>query len=1034
VSLLSEFSLRNRALIALLTIVVALFGGYALTSLKLELFPSLTLPNVTIVTTYPGASPEVVENDVSTPIETAIQGVEGLDSTSATSSSGISTVQASFAYGTDLTRAEQKVELAVGRIQSQLPSGVDPQVVTFSIGDFPVVQLAVTSDLDTAELASRLDTLTVPALEQTDGVSAATVYGATGQRITITPDLASLAADGLGTQSIRDALKANGVLLAAGTVDEGDKTLTVQAGVKIESTETLESLPLLGGAVPATIGDVAEVAIVDNPITGISRVNGDPSLTIAITKTPAGNTVDVSREVNAQLDDLAAQLGGDTRFTIVFDQAPFIERSINSLATEGLLGLGFAVIVIFVFLLSLRSTLVAAISIPVSVLITFLAMLATGYSLNVLTLGALTIAIGRVVDDSIVVIENIKRHLSLGEEKRQAILIGVKEAATAITASTVTTVAVFLPIALVSDITGELFRPFALTVTIALAASLFVALTIVPVLAYWFLKVKPHHAHEAGADPVGLDDELDRPSALQKGYLPVIRWTLARPALTIIAAVVVLAGTLALVPFVPTNFVGDSGQNTLSVRQTMPAGTSLDAKDAAAQKLEDALAEVDGIETVQVSVGSSGGASSALAAIFGGGGATTFSITTDESADQERLRSDVQDAIDALDPDAVGEISVSSGSGGGGFSSDIAIEITAPDEDSLADASTQILAAMRDLDVTQQAESNLSETQPYIAIQVDREKAAAAGLSEVAVGGIVAEAMLPASIGSVEIDGTTLRVYIDNPNAPTSVQELEDFVIPTLAGPQPLTALATVEEVEGPASISTQRGVRTATVSITPDTADIGTASAEVQTELDALDLPDGVTAELGGVTAQQSDAFTQLGLALLAAILIVYTVMVATFRSLRQPLLLLVSVPFAATGAILLQLASGIPLGVASIIGLLMLIGIVVTNAIVLVDLVNQYRDRGLGVVDAVVHGASRRLRPILMTALATIFALLPMAVGLTGHSGFISQPLAIVVIGGLISSTVLTLVVLPSLYTLVEGARERREARRAARAAAAA
>jgi HAE1 family hydrophobic/amphiphilic exporter-1 len=466
----------------------------------------------------------------------------------------------------------------------------------------------------------------------------------------------------------------------------------------------------------------------------------------------------------------------------------------------------------------------------------------------------------------------------------------------------------------------------------------------------------------------------------------------------------------------------------------MPAGTSLDAKDAAAQKLEDALAEVDGIETVQVSVGSSGGASSALAAIFGGGGATTFSITTDESADQEQLRSDVQDAIDALDPDEVGEISVSSGSGGGGFSSDIAIEITAPDEDSLADASTQILAAMRDLDVTQQAESNLSETQPYIAIQVDREKAAAAGLSEVAVGGIVAEAMLPASIGSVEIDGTTLRVYIDNPNAPTSVQELEDFVIPTLAGPQPLTALATVEEVEGPASISTQRGVRTATVSITPDTADIGTASAEVQTELDALDLPDGVTAELGGVTAQQSDAFTQLGLALLAAILIVYTVMVATFRSLRQPLLLLVSVPFAATGAILLQLASGIPLGVASIIGLLMLIGIVVTNAIVLVDLVNQYRDRGLGVVDAVVHGASRRLRPILMTALATIFALLPMAVGLTGHSGFISQPLAIVVIGGLISSTVLTLVVLPSLYTLVEGARERREARRAARAAAAA
>lgn len=1027
--LLSVFSLRNRALIALLTIVVALFGGYALSALKLELFPSLTLPNVTIVTSYPGASPQVVENDVSTPIETAIQGVEGLESTSATSSSGISTVQASFSYGTDLTRAEQKVELAVGRIQSQLPSDVDPQVFTFSIGDFPIVQLAITSDLDPAELASRLESLTVPALEQTDGVSAATVYGATGQRITITPDLASLAATGLSTQSIRDALNANGMLLAAGSVDDADKTLTVQAGVKIENLETLEQLPLLGGPAPVTIAEVADVAIVDNPIAGISRVNGEPSLTIGVTKTPAGNTVEVSEAVNAQLDELAAQLGGDTRFTIVFDQAPFIEQSIEALATEGVLGLVFAVLVIFVFLLSVRSTLVAAISIPVSVLITFVAMLATGYSLNVLTLGALTIAIGRVVDDSIVVIENIKRHLGLGLEKRDAVLTGVREVATAITASTVTTVAVFLPIALVGDITGELFRPFALTVTIALAASLLVALTIVPVLAYWFIKTKPRHARGASdADPNDLADELERPTALQKAYLPVVKWTVARPAVTLISAALVLGLSVALVPLVPTNFVGDSGQNTLSIRQTMPAGTSLDAKDAAAQKLEDALGDVDGIETVQVSVGSAGGASSALASLFGGGDASTFSITTSDSADQEQLRSEVQRVIDDLDPDAVGEVSVSSGTGGGGFSSNIDVEITAPDADALESASERILELARGLDVTQQAESNLSATRPYIAIQVDRAQAAAVGLTEVAVGGIIAEAMLPAPVGSIELDGSTLSIYIDNPLAPAGVQELKDFVLPTLAGPQPLSSLATVEEVEGPASISTQRGVRTATISITPATADIGTASATVQSEIDALDLPAGVTAELGGVTSQQEDAFQQLGIALLAAILIVYTVMVATFRSLRQPLLLLVSVPFAATGAILLQLASGIPLGVASIIGLLMLIGIVVTNAIVLVDLVNQYRERGLGVVDAVVHGAARRLRPILMTALATIFALLPLGIGLTGHSGFISQPLAIVVIGGLISSTVLTLVVLPSLYTLVEGARERRDAKRAA------
>jgi HAE1 family hydrophobic/amphiphilic exporter-1 len=657
-------------------------------------------------------------------------------------------------------------------------------------------------------------------------------------------------------------------------------------------------------------------------------------------------------------------------------------------------------------------------------------MLTTGYSLNVLTLGALTIAIGRVVDDSIVVIENIKRHLGLGEDKLKAILSGVKEVALAITASTVTTVAVFLPIALVSDITGELFRPFALTITNALLASLFVALTIVPVLAFWFLKGKPHHEHDASDAETDVD-ELERPTRLQKGYLPIIRWTVRHPAITITAAALVLIGTFALIPFVPTNFVGNSGQNTLSITQTMPPGTSLEAKDDAAQVLEDGLKSVEGVETVQVSIGSSGG--NTLAVIFGGGGSTTFSITTDESVDQDELRSDVQDVIDGLDPDEAGEITISSG-GGGGFSSDIEIDITAPDAATLESSTADILAAMEDLDVTQQAESNLSEQQPFISIEVDREKAASVGLTEIAVGSFVAEAMLPTPVGSVEIDGSTLSIYIDNPAAPETVAGLEDFLIPTFAGPMPLNELATVQTVEGPASISTERGVRTATVSVTPDTADIGTASAAVQAELASLDLPEGVTAEVGGVTSQQADAFSQLGLALLAAILIVYTVMVATFRSLRQPLLLLVSVPFAATGAILLQLASGIPLGVASFIGLLMLIGIVVTNAIVLVDLVNQYRDRGRTVDDALIHGASRRLRPILMTALATIFALVPMAVGLTGHSGFISQPLAIVVIGGLISSTVLTLAVLPALYSLVEGAKERREAKRAAKADAAA
>ena len=1023
--LLSVFSLRNRALIALVTIVVGLFGGVALTSLKQELIPSLSLPQIFIITSYPGASPAVVDKDVSTPIEAAIQTVAGLDSTTATSSANVSQVTASFDYGTNIATAEQKVQLAINRLQN-LPDGADTQVLTFNFSDLPVIQLAVTSDLDPLELTAKLNASTIVELKKINDVSDASLLGSTTQRVVITPDPEELFARGLSNQSIRDALDDNGVLLPAGQITENDLTLTVQAGARVTTADEVAALPLLGGNSLdlTTIADVATVEVVDDPVTGISRVNGEPSVTIAITKTPAGNTVAVSRAVMAAIPDLEAALGSNTKLTPVFDQAPFIEESINSLATEGLLGLAFAVVVIFLFLFSFRSTIVAAISIPVSVLITFIGMLAAGYTLNIITLGALTIAIGRVVDDSIVVIENIKRHIGLGEEKRTAILSAVREVAGAVTASTITTVAVFLPLALVGDITGELFRPFALTVTIALAASLFVSLTIVPVLAYWFLGNKAHK-HE-GVAVESAADELDTPTRLQKGYLPIIRWTLKRPIATILIAVLLLGGTVALVPFMKTNFIGDSGQNTVTVRQTMPLGTSLEARDTAAKKVESVLIDTAGVETVQLSIGSSG---SSLRAAFTGSGATTFSLTTDPTVDQVKLQATIRDEVAKIDN--AGEITLAASQGGFG-SSTINVNITATSEKELRDASDAVLAAVQDLSVTAEATSNLSNEQPFIGITVDRDKAAEAGLSEIQVGGIVTAAMNPSAVGSVVIDEKTLSIYILNDSAPTTIEELKNFDIPTAKGIVPLSDLATVEQTNGPSSITTIKGVRSATVAVTPNSDDVGTASAAVAAALADVNLPAGASATIGGVTAQQADAFSQLGLALLVAILIVYVVMVATFKSLRQPLLLLVSVPFAATGAIALQVISGIPLGTASLIGVLMLIGIVVTNAIVLVDLINQYRERGMSARDAIEHGAARRLRPILMTAAATIFALLPLGIGITGNGGFISQPLAIIVIGGLVSSTILTLIVLPTLYYLVEGRKERRDAKRAAKAAA--
>ncbi|MEO6115489.1 MAG: efflux RND transporter permease subunit [Pseudolysinimonas sp.] len=1019
--LLSVFSLRNRALIALITIVVAVFGGISLTLFKQELIPSLSLPSVYIVTSYPGASPDVVNKDVSTPIESAIQGIENLDSTTATSNTAASTVTASFTYGTNIATSEQKVQLALDRLSNTLPSGVTPQVITFSLSDFPVIQLAVTSDLDPHTLASRLSGLTVTSLKQLDGVSDVTLLGAASQRVTITPDADTLIADGLSIQAIKSALAANGTLLASGSITENGKTLTVQSGTKLTSTDEISALPVLGGrlATPPTIGDLAKVALVDDPVNGYSSVNGKPAVSLNITKTAAGNTVSVSKIVRDDIPALEKQLGGNTKFTVVSDQAPSITTSINSLAEEGGLGLVFAVIVIFLFLFSVRTTLVTAVSIPVSVFLTFLGMTAANYTLNVITLAALTIAIGRVVDDSIVVTENIKRHIGLGEDKLTAIKNAVREVAVAVTASTVTTVAVFLPVAFVGDITGELFRPFALTVTIALLSSLFVSLTIVPVLAYWFLgNKKAVHKHAEGepTPDTATRDELETPTRLQRVYLPVIRWTLKFPAIVLVLALLILSGSGFAASALKTNFIGNSGQNTLTVSQTLPLGSSLEAQNEASKTVEKTLLDIKGVKTVLLTIGSGG---SSLRAAFSGGGSTTFSLTTDPTADQAALQNTITKKLKTIHGE--GDIKVQAAQGGFA-SSNIEVDITGGSDADLRKASDAILAKVDKLSVVSQATSNLSASLPYLAVQIDRVKAAADGLTEQQVGSIVTQAMNPSATGTIVVDEKTLSIFVNNPDKPTTQAELEAFSIPTPRGAVPLTDLATVKTVNGPSSVTTIKGLRSATLTIVPGTDNTGDASAQVQKAVNSTTLPASATVSLGGVTSQQSSSFQQLGLALLAAILIVYVVMVATFKSLRQPLLLLVSIPFAATGAIALQIISGVPLGVASIIGVLMLVGIVVTNAIVLVDLINQYRVRGMRVGDAIVHGASRRLRPILMTALATIGALLPLGLGITGHGGFISQPLAIIVIGGLVSSTLLTLLVLPVLYYLVEGAAERR------------
>ncbi|GAA2785742.1 efflux RND transporter permease subunit [Streptomyces rameus] len=1018
-SWLSRFSLRQRALVGLMSLIALVFGLIAIPQIKQQLLPTINLPMVSVIAPYQGASPDVVEKQVVEPIEDNLQAVDGVTGVTSTASEGNAVIMASFDYDNDTKRIVSDVQQAVNRARNRLPDDVDPQVVSGSTDDMPTVVLAVTSDKDQQALADQLDTTVVPALKGIGGVGRVQVMGVRDTQVAVTPDDAKLARAGLTPAALGQALQAGGATVPAGSFDEDGANRTVQVGGGFTSLRQIQDLMVTGadGRKPVRLGAVAAVEERPAPADSITRTDGRPSLAVNVTMDHDGSAVSISDAVKDKLPGLRQDLGRGAKLTVVSDQGPAVSKSIKGLTTEGALGLLFAVLVILLFLASIRSTLVTAVSIPLSVVLALIVLWTRGLSLNMLTLGALTIAIGRVVDDSIVVLENIKRHLGYGEERKEAILTAVREVAGAVTSSTLTTVAVFLPIGLVGGMVGALFGSFSITVTAALLASLLVSLTVVPVLSYWFLRA-PKGTPEDAAEARREAEEKEANSRLQRAYVPVLRFATRRRLTSVLIAIVVLVVTFGMGGLLKTNFFDQGEQEVLTVKQKLRPGTSLAATDAQAKKVEKLLASTDGVRDYQVTVGSSG-----FMAAFGGGTDTnqaSYQVMLADSASYDDVQRHIEDGLKKLK--GIGTTTVSAGDGFG--SQDLSVVVKASDAKVLRTAAEQVRSTVAGLDHVTDVSSDLAQSVPRISVRANA-GAAAAGFDNQKLGAAVAQAVRGTTAAKAVLDDTERDVVVTSADPATTPAQLRNLRL----GPVKLGDIATVKLVDGPVSMTRIDGQRAATVTARPTGDNTGAISGKLQSKIKALKLPAGATAEIGGVSSDQDDAFKNLGLAMLAAIAIVFMLLVATFRSLAQPLILLVSVPFAATGAIGLLVATGTPMGVPAMIGMLMLIGIVVTNAIVLIDLINQYRGQGYGVVEAVIEGGRHRLRPILMTALATIFALLPMALGVTGEGGFIAQPLAVVVIGGLITSTLLTLLLVPTLYAMLELRKERRARKRAAK-----
>jgi hydrophobic/amphiphilic exporter-1 (mainly G- bacteria), HAE1 family len=739
---------------------------------------------------------------------------------------------------------------------------------------------------------------------------------------------------------------------------------------------------------------------------------------LSVSKTSNANTVQVAEEVTAALDDLEAQHADTVQINVISDLSTFITESRDGLLREGGLGALFAVLTIFLFLFSIRSTLVAAISIPLSILAALVIMQATGITLNIMTLGGLAVAVGRVVDDSIVVLENIYRHRAMGESRRDASINGPKEVAGAITAATITTVGVFLPLGFVGGLVSQFFLPFALTVTFALIASLVCALTVVPVLAYLLVnKVR-----------VDIDEDGEPKNSLWiRAYTPAIRFSL-RNRFTkwgvVAVALLLFIATAALAPLLPTAFINAGSEKILSVTVAPPPGTSSEAVLARTIEAEQILVAVDDVELVQTSIPGEGDAGfQTIVAAQSGRPANSARITVvlDDSVDLTESAKVLSDALAPIKTDGY-DVAVSQAAGF--TSNNLNVIVSGDDPAEVKAANDAVVAALADNPDLLNLKSDLSTGAPEIQVTPDPNKAIMVGLTGAQVAQDVRAALVGATATRIVLaeDGEATDVFVEiDPAAVASVEDLRKLPVGTLAK-VPLGSVATVEEVTAQGSITRIDEAPAASISGEITSVDTGAVSQSVQAEIDGLvadgTIPQGVDVRLAGVTEQQREAFGGLFFSMGVAVLVVYVAMVLTFNSLVTPFIILFSLPLATIGAFPALYLTGKPLGVSALIGFLMLIGIVVTNAIVLLDLVERLRAEGMGTREALIEGGRTRVRPILMTAIATILALIPLAAGFNQGS-IIASELGTVVIGGLFSSTFLTLLVIPVIYSLVDGGR---------------
>lgn len=1017
-----EFSLRKRVTVSMVVVVIVILGFFAFDRLGLDMLPDMEAPYISVVTNYSGVSSEDIEQNITRPLEQWVSTVSDVKEITSISQEGMSILMVEFESGTNLDFAAQDVRDKIGIFENFLPEGADnPLVVKFNFADMPIMLYGITGGKrNLKELRDYIDTEVATRLERLDGVASAIVFSPEEAEILVNVDKGKLEARGLSIRRVENAIQASNINLPSGYLDEQHKEYLIRTIGEFDNPRDIEAVVVGMGkqGEPIFLRDIAGVEETSKEVRSRVRINGTRGVMLVVTKSSGANTVLVARAVKELLESIKPHMDSQLKFSIALDFSRIIEimasRSANNIMFGGLL----AMILILFFLRNIRPTLAIGIAIPLSVVTTFIALDLVGYTLNLITMGGLALGVGMLVDNAVVVIESIYRHLEEGKTPFDAAKVGTSEVGTAIIASTLTTIAVFFPMMFAGGMAGTFSRGLAVSVSFALLSSLFVALTIIPMLASWLFKLR------TGKELLTESTGAHKFEKMRLFYKRLLQRTLKMRKRVLGGIGLLFLLSLVLAFFLGAEFLPETDNAMLFLKLKMPVGTNLGETDRIIRYIEERSLKEKHVLSTMVTVGVNEQNSQDSASGFNPAGsyeATIWSYLTTSSqrdiSDKEILEQWRQ-YFPTLKLGKIQFMDLAAGSMmGEGASSPIEFDIYGRELKTLGDIAEKVKNAVLNIRGIRDVEISLDESKPEIRLKIKKEEASKLGLTPYDISRQVQTFTIGTVVSRIMMGGEEreIRVRLHEKDR-NSVGALKKLPIVTPMGARVyLSQVVDFRRSFGAVKIDRENQVRKVSVTANYIDRDLGGIVNEIieKTKHITRDLPEGYFTQMGGAYKEMLEAFRTMALALLLAVVLVYAVMASQFESLKYPFIIMFSFPLALIGVVMFLALTGKNISLPALMGFIMLGGIVVNNGIVMVDYINRLTDRGMDRLEAVVEGASIRLRPILITALTTICGMLPMAVAASEGSEMRS-PMAIAVIGGLFASTLLTLFVVPILYTL--------------------